>query len=101
MKAIRNIFLALALLGTVSCGNDWLELDPSTAVNTEEAVKTLGIPYEILRDGFRLFVPNTAAATELILRSPEIFADYEVTKGRMDDVFLQVTGKKLEGGAAK
>ena len=41
MKAIRNIFLALALLGTVSCGNDWLELDPSTAVNTDEAVKTL------------------------------------------------------------
>ena len=24
--------------------------------------------------------------------------DYEITKGRMDDVFLEVTGKKLVGG---
>ncbi len=27
--------------------------------------------------------------------------DYEITKGRMDDVFLAVTGKKLMGGMAE
>jgi len=27
----------------------------------------------------------------------EIFRDYEVVKGRMDDVFLAVTGKTLGG----
>ena len=27
--------------------------------------------------------------------------DYEITKGKMDDVFLSVTGKKLVGGAEK
>ena len=27
--------------------------------------------------------------------------DYEITKGKMDDVFLAVTGKKLEGGNEK
>ena len=31
----------------------------------------------------------------LILRYPEIFRDYEITKGKMDDVFLAVTGKTL------
>ena len=40
-------------------------------------------------------VPDTAAATSLILAHPEIFTDYEITKGRMDDVFLAATGKKV------
>lgn len=67
----------------------------------EATVKTLGIEYEELRDAYRLSVPNTAKATELIIKHPDIFSDYEITKGKMDDVFLNVTGKKLEGGVAK
>lgn len=67
----------------------------------EATVKTLGVEYEQLRDAYRLSVPNTAKATELIIKHPDIFSDYEITKGKMDDVFLNVTGKKLEGGAAK
>ena len=66
---------------------------------SEDTVKKLGIPYEPLRDAYRLLVPNTAAATELIIRHPEVFRDYEITKGKMDDVFLAVTGKKIEAGA--
>lgn len=67
----------------------------------EDRVKTLGMDYETIPDGFRLSVGHTAQATELILRDPELFRDYEITKGKMDDVFLNVTGKKLEGGQAK
>ena len=67
----------------------------------EEAVKTLGVDYEPLRDAYRLAVPDTAAATALIVKHPEVFKDYEITKGKMDDVFLAVTGKALEGGAEK
>ena len=48
-----------------------------------------------------LSVPNTKAATELIIRNPQLFNDYEITKGKMDDVFLAVTGKTLVGGAEK
>ena len=68
---------------------------------TEEQVKTLGASYESIREAYRVFVKDTAAATELILRYPEIFRDYEITKGKMDDVFLAVTGKKLTGGEEK
>lgn len=68
---------------------------------TEEQIKTLGMPYETIRDAIRVAVPNTVVATELILKHPEIFKDYEITKGKMDDVFLTVTGKKLVGGAEK
>ncbi len=67
----------------------------------EETVKTLGFEYEPIRDAYRLSVPNTRTATELILRHPDLFRDYEITKGKMDDVFLAVTGKKLQGETEK
>ena len=67
----------------------------------EEQVKEFRLPYEKIRDAYRIAVPNTAKATELILTHPEIFKDYEITKGKMDDVFLAVTGKKLTGGTAQ
>ena len=68
---------------------------------TEAEVTALGVPYEPLRDAHRLSVPDTAAATRLIVSHPELFRDYEVTKGKMDDVFLAVTGKTLTGGEEK
>lgn len=67
----------------------------------EEQVKALEKPYEAIRDAYRVSVANTAEATQLIITHPEIFADYEITKGKMDDVFLAVTGKKLTGGEEK
>lgn len=67
----------------------------------EEQIKLLNAPYEPIRDAYRVSVPDTAAATRLIIKYPEIFNDYEVTKGKMDDVFLAVTGKKLTGGNEK
>ena len=71
-----------------------------TLYGVEEAdLQKLGTPIEKLRDAYRVSVPNTAAATKLILQHPELFRDYEITKGKMDDVFLAVTGKKLTGGA--
>lgn len=67
----------------------------------KSAIDPLGLPCEALRDAVRISVPNTAEATRLIVGHPELFADYEVTKGKMDDVFLAVTGKKLVGGDEK
>ncbi len=67
----------------------------------EDEVKQLGAPYEPLRDAWRVTVPDTAAATEMIIKHPGLFRDFEITKGKMDDVFLAVTGKKLTGGSEK
>ena len=64
----------------------------------EEDVCALGMPYERVAEGIRVSVPGTRAATELVLRAPELFVDYEITKGKMDDVFLAITGKALGGG---
>lgn len=67
----------------------------------EEDIKKFGFTYEHIRDAVRIAVPNTAAATDLIVKYPELFSDYEITKGKMDDVFIAVTGKKLTGGNEK
>jgi len=42
-------------------------------------------------------VKNTSEATRLIVEHQELFRDYEVVKGGMDDAFLAVTGKTLGG----
>ena len=67
----------------------------------EEAIASLGYEYEKVGGALRLSVPDTAAATKLIVGNSDIFKDYEITKGKMDDVFLAVTGKKLTGGDEK
>ena len=64
----------------------------------EEEVSSLGVPYEKIAGGYRVSLQNTGVATQLILKHPEVFRDYEITKGNMDDVFLAVTGKRLTGG---
>lgn len=65
---------------------------------TEAEAKVLSDKTEALRDAYRISVSNTAEATSMIIAHPEIFKDFEITKGKMDDVFLAVTGKKLIGG---
>lgn len=67
----------------------------------ENEIKELSYTYEKIGDAYRVAVPDTAAATALIVKKPEIFRDYEITKGKMDDVFLTVTGKKLTGDENK
>ena len=68
-----------------------------TIYNTsEEEVKRLGKPYCQIRDAYRIAVKDTCEAKALIVRFPEIFEDFEITKGKMDDVFLAATGKNPE-----
>mgnify|MGYP002522612862 FL=1 len=91
--------------GKISASGTPLELknkytgDFITVYNTNEnIVKAFGLPYEKIRDAFRISVKNTEEARDLIVRNPSVFNDFEITKGKMDDVFLAVTGKKLSGG---
>ncbi len=73
--------------------------DYVTLYNIEEdKVKSLNLPYEKIRDAYRISVKNTNEAKELVLKHPDLFVDFEISKGKMDDVFLNATGKKLVGG---
>ena len=74
--------------------------DYITLYGADEAqIVSLGLPFEALRGAYRITVPSTEAAAELIIKYPGLFRDFEITKGKMDDVFLAVTGKKLTAGA--
>lgn len=42
-----------------------------------------------------LWLDNAAQARDLILTYPGYFEDFELSKGSMEDVFLQITGKEL------
>lgn len=62
----------------------------------EEDVKKLNASYLPMRDGYRVEIEGVSIVTTWMKKYPELFLDYEIVKGKMDDVFLSVTGKKLE-----
>ena len=64
----------------------------------EKLIKELNLPYEKLNNAFRVEIKDCSQAKSLLQKYPALFDDFELTKGKMDDVFLAVTGKKLEGG---
>ena len=63
----------------------------------EEKAKVISADFVKVSGGFRFSIKDTGVATQLINKNPQLFVDYEVVKGKMDDVFLNVTGKKLTG----
>lgn len=62
-----------------------------------EEVQKLGLKFIEIQNGYRIEVPNTMIATKLIIENPKLFNDYEIIKGKMDDVFLNATGINLMG----
>ncbi len=60
---------------------------------SKEQVEMLGIPYTETGLGYRISVDRPQRVTEMILKHPQLFVDYELVKGKMDDVFLNATGK--------
>lgn len=90
--------------GSVVAKGTALELKNKYASDTiviynakEEDVKELNLPYKKINNTFKIDIDNTEIATTLIIKHKELFKDYEIIKGRMDDVFLQATGYELEG----
>ena len=56
-----------------------------------------GCGYTYDNNFYKISVDGSREALEFLNAHPEFTADFEVVKGDMDDVFLNVTGKKLEG----
>lgn len=64
----------------------------------EEKLKVLNLNYKKMSDCFFIEIQNSKQATDLIVKNKNLFEDYEVIKGKMDDVFLSATGKALTQG---
>ena len=61
-------------------------------------IQKMNVPYEVINDGFRIKINSPVEAKEYINKYPEVFNDFEVIKGKMDDVFLNATGRNNTGG---
>ena len=77
--------------------NDYVQDIVSVYGVSEDEIKSLNREYKKIHDGYQIKVRNTKEATKLIVEHQDLFTDYEVVKGGMDDVFLAVTGKRLGG----
>lgn len=67
--------------------------------NREQAEKYFGkLGYNIKkeRDFTEIELKSTSEAAKFFKEKPELFDDFEVLKGNMDNVFLKVTGKDLK-----
>ena len=60
----------------------------------ESEVKKLKLPYQKIHKDFQIKVKNSAVVTQLIVKHPELFQDFELIKSTLDDVFLTVTKSK-------
>jgi len=72
---------------------------------TDDLLTSLNRKYAYNRDGhyYRVVVKGSADAIDFINSNRNLMSDFEVEKGNMDDVFLNVTGVKelLEEGLSK
>lgn len=73
--------------------------DTVKVYNTDEkALIEKNIKFSKENGYLKIDVPNISEAKKLILENPDIFNDFEVIKGKMDDVFINATGKELAEG---
>jgi multidrug/hemolysin transport system ATP-binding protein len=52
--------------------------------------------YKEYKEFFEIEVSNISVAKDLIINYTDLFNDFEVIKGKMDNVFLNVTGKEIK-----
>lgn len=55
-----------------------------------------GLAYKVERDYLLIEIKEIAKAKEILTKYAKYFDDFEVIKGKMDNVFLNVTGKQLK-----
>lgn len=63
----------------------------------EEDIKKLNLSYIPINNGYKLKIGDVSKVKDIMLNNQELFDDFEVIKGTMDDVFLNVTGTSLGG----
>ena len=102
-EAADSDYIVILDKGTTIAEGTPLELKNKYASDTvyiynvdEENIKKLDKSYKKIRDGFKIIVKDLKEATDLIIKNKDLFKDYEVIKGKMDDVFLNATGYELE-----
>lgn len=75
--------------------NDHLIWYINESEDSTNILKEMGYEFKYNKDAYIIKVNNSADATKILSKYPNLVVDYEVVKGNMDSVFLNVTGKEL------
>lgn len=78
-----------------SYANDHLIWYKEENEENNKKISELGFEFKYNKNAYVIRIDNSKDATKLILAYPDLITDYEVIKGDMDSVFLNVTGKEL------
>lgn len=74
MKLLKYLVISSMLFTTTSCGNDWLDLDPSTAVDTETSIKQLS-DIEFTLNGIYSTMQNSNAYSGRLMYYGDVTGD--------------------------
>lgn len=77
---------------------DYLIVYAPKTTKLDRAFDGLNFEYD---GAYRITLSGSKQAKELLIKYNDFISDFEVVKGDMDDVFLNVTGKKLSGGGTQ
>lgn len=103
-EAVDADFITILNKGRIVASGTSLELKKKYAsdmliiydVSLDE-VKELNLPYKKINNAFKIEVESTEVVADLIIKHKSLFKDFELVKGKMDDVFLAATGYELDG----
>lgn len=76
--------------------SDILRLISSEKEEINQVLKANSLTYRYRSGAYEIEVKNSLSALHLIQSHQSIFEDFEILKGNMDHVFLNVTGKKID-----
>lgn len=74
MKLLKYLVISSILFATTSCGNDWLDLDPSTAVDSETSIKQLS-DIEFTLNGIYSTMQNSNAYSGRLMYYGDVTGD--------------------------
>lgn len=76
---------------------DRLLMVPKDEAAVRTYLETAGMKYKMQEEKFSLHLNETMEALPIVNRLADVISGFEVIQGTMDDVFLNATGKSLEG----
>jgi ABC-type multidrug transport system ATPase subunit len=75
---------------------DYVKIYAENNEENDRWLKSLKLDFEYSVNSYRVRFSKFSSAREFIKNNIDNLSDFELVKGDMDDVFLNVTGKKLE-----
>ncbi len=75
--------------------HDMLKLVPEDAEGVVKYLQASGLPFERKSNHIQVTIPDSMFGLEVLNRIKDHLRSFELIQGTMDDVFLNVTGKRL------